>query len=301
MTAAVNVGSQKCHVVLDCVECERKSNTNLKGLTSYHHPPPLKPSHISLSLSQVRVTASLPPSILLATLPLVQQAAMTSALSSINEAYAHGSQAPLDLAIVVSWEAIMSSLMTVDADLLRLVHLGNRSTRLPGAGPLRPGDVCSASARVRSVKISETGKTVVVKAIIVRHAEGAEGSSSTAAQDYDAEAGTPIIEVESSFFFRGRFKDFSNCFDERDDTYVVEVKTLQDASVLMAKEWFNWSAASPLKPGAKLELRLHSDLRHATDSSSYSAVNVTGAAYMRDHNGGLYEVGQVAYEADGKR
>lgn len=200
-----------------------------------------------------------------------------------NEVFQSGGQAPLDFAIVAGWEAIMQALMaSSDADLLSLVHLSNSFKVVDGAKPLRAGDVCSAKASVTSVKITDTGKAVTVGGTVYRQ----EGGEFKAA-----------IEVVSSFFFRGRFTDFSTCFEKSSDDFSVEIKTKADASVLMAKEWFQWSAKSPLQPGTTLHFVVKSEMRFK-DSSSFSAVEVQGGAFIKDYKDEMIPVAEIAYEAD---
>ncbi|CAD6941271.1 unnamed protein product, partial [Tilletia controversa] len=122
----------------------------------------------------------------------------------------HG-QAPIDFAIVAGWEAIMQALMaSADADLLTLVHLSNRFTMVKGAKPLQVGDVCMATATTKSIRISDTGKSVAITGVVLRKV----------GEDF-----VPAIEVTSSFFYRGRYNDFEKCFDRTRDIYTVELKT----------------------------------------------------------------------------
>lgn len=192
-------------------------------------------------------------------------------------------QAPLDFAIVAGWGGIMQALMaSCDADLLSLVHLSNSFKMVDGAAPLRAGDVCSASASVKSVKISDTGKTVAVSGVVLRK---------------EGDQFKPAIRVVSSFFFRGRFTDFSTCFESSQEDYSIDIKTKADASVLMSKEWFQWTAATPLEPGTTLHFDVQSELRYK-DSSSFSAVEVQGEAYIVDYKDDRIPVGAIAYSAD---
>lgn len=110
-------------------------------------------------------------------------------VGNTNMAFQNDALVPMDFAIVAGWEAIMQALMgSCDADLLSLVHLSNTFKRVEETSPLRAGDLCSASASVQSVKISDSGKSVAVKGVVYRR---------------EADGLVPTIEVVSSFFFRG--------------------------------------------------------------------------------------------------
>ena len=94
----------------------------------------------------------------------------------------------------------------IDGDLLKLVHLSNGFRLLEGAKLLKAGDVCKAEARIVGVTNSDAGKTVKVKGFVTRGNER-------------------VIEVVSSFLYRGRFTDFANTFEIIDEPdYVVDIK-----------------------------------------------------------------------------
>lgn len=77
----------------------------------------------------------------------------------------------------------------------------------------------------------------------------------------------------------------------------MQIKTQADASVLLAKEWFEWVATTPLEAGTTLEFRIANDVRFK-NSKSFSSVKVKGAAYIRDYRDELVKVGNVDYESD---
>lgn len=210
----------------------------------------------------------------------LEAATVRKFVESYGQSFQTGGQVPMDIAIVLGWEGIMKALIaaTGSADLLRLVHLSNSFKIVEGSRPLRVGDAVSSRASVESIKISETGKTVAVKGTVIRE-------------------GKAIIEVTSAFFFRGKFSDYSTCFETNDEEYAVQIKTQADASVLLAKEWFEWVASSPLQAGTTLEFRIENDVRFK-DSKSFSSVVVKGAAYIRDYRDELVKVGNVDYESD---
>ncbi|KAK0531483.1 fatty acid synthase alpha subunit Lsd1 [Tilletia horrida] len=194
----------------------------------------------------------------------------------------HG-QAPIDFAIVAGWEAIMQALMaSADADLLTLVHLSNQFKMVKGAKPLQVGDVCMATAKTKSIRISDTGKSVAVTGLVLRK---------------EGEAFVPVIEVVSSFFYRGRYQDFETCFDCTQDVYTVQLKTDADVAVLLAKDWVDWTASTKPEPGMKVEFEINSELRFK-NSTSFSAVNVQGGIYHRDTKGERIKMAGIEYESD---
>lgn len=208
------------------------------------------------------------------------EAAVRKFVQSYGQSFSSGGKIPMDIAIVLGWEGIMKALIaaTGSADLLRLVHLSNSFKVTDASRPLRVGDEVFSKASIESIRISETGKTVAVKGVVVRD-------------------GKSVIEVVSAFFFRGRFSDYSTCFETNSEEYAVQIKSQADASVLLAKDWFEWTGASPLEAGTTLEFRIENDVRFK-DSKSFSSVVVNGAAYIRDYRDELVKVGNVAYESD---
>jgi fatty acid synthase subunit alpha, fungi type/fatty acid synthase subunit beta, fungi type len=163
----------------------------------------------------------------------------------------------------------------VDGDLLQLVHLSNGFRMVPGARVLQVGDVCRAEAKISSVTNNHSGKTVKVKGVVVRNGE-------------------PVIEVTSAFLYRGRFTDFANTFELLEETdYAVELKTEAHVGVLQSKEWFHWDdSASPLRAGTSLIFKTQSQLTYK-DQDSFSAVTVTGAAYVKNQLKQLTKVATV--------
>ncbi|RXK40211.1 hypothetical protein M231_02485 [Tremella mesenterica] len=189
--------------------------------------------------------------------------------------------APMDFAIVLGWQAIMKATFPqdIDGDLLNLVHLSNGFRMMDGVTPLRAGDRCSAEARVAAVIISDSGKTVTVKGYVLR-------------------GGEPVIEVTSSFLYRGQFKDFENTFQIIDETdHVVTLDRATSIGVLQSKPWFEWDDDSiPLDVGTTLTFKTKSELRYK-DKTTFSSIRVTGAAFVRSSTKKLVQVATVEYEA----
>ena len=167
----------------------------------------------------------------------------------------------------------------IDGDLLNLVHLSNGFRMVEGVPPLKAGEVCSAEAKVVSVINSDSGKTVKVRGFVLRKGE-------------------PVIEVTSSFLYRGRFNDFQNTFEIIDETdYVVEMEKPTSVSILNSKEWFDWEDASfDLDVGSVLTFKTKSEYRYR-DKSTFSSVKVSGAAFVRSSTKQLVQVATIDFEA----
>lgn len=188
-------------------------------------------------------------------------------------------QAPMDFAIVTGWQAIMRAIFpkSVDGDLLKLVHLSNGFRMVEGATPLHAGDVCHAEARIVSVINSDSGKTVKVTGFVLRDDK-------------------PVIEVTSSFLYRGTFIDYQNTFEIVDEPeYIVKISSVVDVGVLSSKEWFEWDDdTEPLKPDTTLIFKVKTEYKYKA-KATYSSVSVEGSAYIRNQLKELIKVATVSY------
>ena len=180
--------------------------------------------------------------------------------------------------LFVRLQSIMKPIFppAIDGDLLKLVHLSNGFRVFDDAPALKVGDVVKTVSRIESITNSDTGKTVTVRGVLYltssADAKGKEASSDDQ---------IPIIEVTSSFFYRGKFTDFSQTFSRvTQPTYSVPINTPQALAVLQAKEWFQWDDDSkPLEVGTTLQFKLESHYSFH-DKSSYTMMNTTGGAYI---------------------
>jgi fatty acid synthase subunit beta len=193
-----------------------------------------------------------------------------------------GGLVPMDFAIVVGWKAIMKALLIVPGDLLKLVHLSNKYVMCPGAGPLRVGDRTKSTASITSVSISETGKTVEVCATITRD-------------------GKAVLEVVSSFFYRGSYTDFSECFTATVETpREISFSSASSASLLLNKEWITWHEIpyidDLLQKTLTFELETFSALETKT---TYSQIRTVGKIFASSPTSkGRSEVGTVNYDSN---
>ncbi|KAI0669470.1 MaoC like domain-containing protein [Trametes maxima] len=175
--------------------------------------------------------------------------------------------APMDFAIVTGWRAVMKAIFpaSINDDLLKLVHLSNGFCLLDGTKPLKAGDVCKAEARI--VAVTRGDKRV--------------------------------IEVVSSFLYRGRFNDFENTFQVTEEPdYVVELPSDAAVGVLQSKEWFDWDdETKPLQAGTTLIFRVHSEVTYR-NKTCFKEVNVSGEIFVRDQIKRLVKVGSVDFLDD---
>jgi hypothetical protein len=132
---------------------------------------------------------------------------------------------------------------SIDGDLLNLVHLSNGFRMVDGASPLHVGDIVTTEAKIASVINTDAGKAVKVIGNIIH-------------------GGEPVIEVTSSFLYRGRFTDYENTFEiVQEPDYVVEYPTDVSIGVLLSKEWFEWrNQSKPPEAGTSLIFRLKSEI-----------------------------------------
>lgn len=165
---------------------------------------------------------------------------------------------------------------TVDGDLLKLVHLTNGFRVLPGAPALAPGDLVTSTSRVESVTNSDSGKTVSVRGTVFLLS-----SASDAGKGKEAATRIPVLEVTSSFLYRGKFTDYAQTFSRvPSPAYELSLNTPEAVAILRSKEWFQWDDdRSPLEIGTTLQIRMESNYIYA-DKSSYAEVTVEGGAYI---------------------
>jgi fatty acid synthase subunit beta len=189
---------------------------------------------------------------------------------------------PMDFAIVVGWKAIMKALLIVQGDLLKLVHLSNKYKMYPGAAPLKVGDRTESTASTTSVSISETGKTVEVCATITRDGE-------------------EVLDVVSSFFYRGSYTDFSECFTTTvEELREISFSTTSSANLLLSKEWITWHQVPDvedfLEKTLTFELETFSALK---TKATHSRMRTVGKVFVSSPSTkGRTELGTVDYDSN---
>jgi fatty acid synthase subunit beta len=188
--------------------------------------------------------------------------------------------APMDFAIVVGWKAITKPIFPrkIDGDLLKLVHMSNGFRMLPGATPLKKGDVLDTTAEVNAVINQASGKLVEVCGTITRD-------------------GTPIMEVTSQFLYRGAYTDFENTFQRKVETPVeVHLETTKDIAVLQSKEWFRLEESDTELLGQTLVFRLQT-LNRYKNETVFSSVQTIGKVELELPSKEIIQVASVEYEA----
>ena len=188
--------------------------------------------------------------------------------------------APMDFAIVVGWKAITKPIFprTIDGDLLKLVHLSNGFRMLPGATPIKKGDVLDTSAEVNAVINQESGKLVEVCGTITR-----EGQS--------------VMEVTSQFLYRGQYDDFENTFQRKMETPMqVHLGSTKDIAILQSKEWFKLEDTDIDLLDQTLVFKLQT-LQRFKNKDVFSSVETLGKVELELPTKEVIEIASVEYEA----
>lgn len=187
--------------------------------------------------------------------------------------------APMDFAIVIGWKAITKPIFprAIDGDLLKLVHLSNGFRMVPGAQPLKKGDVLETTAQINAVINQDSGKMVEVCGTIKR----------------DGEA---VMQVTTQFLYRGPYTDFENTFQRKDETPMqIHLGSSKDVAVLRSKEWFIMDAETELL-NKTLTFRLQT-LVHFMNRTVYSRVETVGQVLLELPSKEVIQVASVDYEA----
>ncbi|KAL2114301.1 hypothetical protein VUR80DRAFT_9523 [Thermomyces stellatus] len=190
--------------------------------------------------------------------------------------------APMDFAIVVGWKAITKPIFPrkIDGDLLKLVHLSNAFRMMPGAEPLKKGDVVHTTAQINAVLNQDSGKMVEVCGTIFREGEA-------------------VMEVTSQFLYRGTYTDYENTFQRKIETPVkVHLATSKDVAVLRSKQWF---VADDMPRniellGQTLTFKLQSLVKYK-NKNVFSSVETRGSVLLELPTKEIIQVASVDYEA----
>jgi fatty acid synthase subunit beta len=188
--------------------------------------------------------------------------------------------APMDFAIVVGWKAITKPIFPrkIDGDLLKLVHLSNGYRMVPGAEPLKVGDVLDTTAQINAVINQDTGKMVEVCGTIKRE-------------------GKPIMHVTSQFLYRGVYTDFENTFQRKDEVPMqLHLASSKEVAVLRSKEWFRMDESEVELLGQTLTFRLQTLVRFK-NKTVFSSVQTIGQVLLELPTKEIIQVASVDYEA----
>ncbi|AAS52769.2 AER085Cp [Eremothecium gossypii ATCC 10895] len=188
--------------------------------------------------------------------------------------------APMDFAIVIGWRALVKAIFpnNVDGDLLNLVHLSNSYRMIPGAKPLQENDVVNVSALIKSVVNQENGKLVEVVGTIKK-------------------SGKPVIEVTTSFLYRGKYSDFENTFQKSTDpVYVIQINSPKDIAVLKSKEWLHFDNDKIDLLGRTLTFETETEVTFK-NRTVFSSVHCEGRVLMELSTKENVQIGVVKYDA----
>jgi fatty acid synthase subunit beta len=188
--------------------------------------------------------------------------------------------APMDFAIVVGWKAITKPIFprAIDGDLLKLVHLSNGFRMLPGAEPLKKGDVVNTTAQINAVINQEAGKMVEVCGTITR----------------DGEA---VMEVTSQFLYRGAYTDFENTFQRKTETPMnIHLATTKDVAILRSKEWFNLEEPDIELLNKTLTFKLESFVQYK-NKTAFSDVETVGEVLLELPTKEIIQIASVDYRS----
>ncbi|KAF2280045.1 beta subunit of fatty acid synthase [Westerdykella ornata] len=188
--------------------------------------------------------------------------------------------APMDFAIVAGWKAITKPIFprAIDGDLLKLVHLSNGFRMLPGAKPLRKGDVLDTTARINAVLNQDSGKMVEVCGTLTRD-------------------GLPVMEVTSQFLYRGAYSDFENTFQRKIETPMqLHLATKKDVAILSSKEWFNLEEPGFSLLNETLTFKLQSLVRYKS-KTVFSSVETIGQVLLELPTKEIIQIASVHYVA----
>ncbi|KAF1974834.1 beta subunit of fatty acid synthase [Bimuria novae-zelandiae CBS 107.79] len=188
--------------------------------------------------------------------------------------------APMDFAIVVGWKAITKPIFprAIDGDLLKLVHLSNGFRMLPGAEPLKKGDVLDTTAQINAVLNQDAGKMVEVCGTITRDSE-------------------PVMEVTSQFLYRGAYDDFENTFQRKTETPMqLHLATSKDVAILRSKEWFNMEEPDVELLNKTLTFKLETFMRYK-NKTAFSQVQTVGEVLLELPSKEVIQIASVDYSS----
>ncbi|PIA13919.1 hypothetical protein COEREDRAFT_10860 [Coemansia reversa NRRL 1564] len=189
--------------------------------------------------------------------------------------------APLDYAIRIVWPVLCKCIMSpvCDGDLTRLVHLSNGFRVVPGAQPIRPDEQLTSEAQITEVLDNASGRTLRVKCHVLRNSQ-------------------PVIEIDTSFFFRNHLPDYSSNFKHvSEQVFQLEIKDILLLVLVRSREWLVpvEEINNPIAVGDILQFHLES--RYSYQSATvYSHVSTYGTVLVRGSTLEYIKVADVDFE-----
>lgn len=192
-----------------------------------------------------------------------------------------GAIAPLDISIVIAWEALVKPLLcpVIDCDLLQLLHRSNQFRYVNGAEPLRVGDTLESTSRIQSITIQSGNKTVEVVAEIKRN-------------------GVTIIEILSIFFCKGAFTDFENTMScTKEPEFEILVRSERESALLTSRKWLQIYCDPKSLIEKKLRFDVISQITY-NEKGHYNGLHVSGDIYSK-RLGQVKLIGRVNFKCGG--
>eukprot|EP00397_Hematodinium_sp_SG-2012_P000038 GEMP01000038.1.p1 GENE.GEMP01000038.1~~GEMP01000038.1.p1 ORF type:complete len:4044 (+),score=1094.81 GEMP01000038.1:434-12565(+) len=182
----------------------------------------------------------------------------TIAASALDSSSADSESTTLDFCIVAAWKPLLMCVFpkTVRGNILDLVHLNNGYKMLDVEGtdnrsPLRVGDVIHSAMQVTEITNTASGKMVKCVGTLTR-----------------GEDSGPMVELTSSFLFRGDFTDFHNCFKLENRVASLDVRDDALAAILRSKDWFHPMEGEEVMKGDRLEFVISSENTFTTSPTT---------------------------------
>ncbi|KAL9614499.1 MAG: hypothetical protein Q9167_001027 [Letrouitia subvulpina] len=185
---------------------------------------------------------------------------------------------PLDISIVIVWEALVKPLLSpaIDCDLLQLLHRSNEFKYVNGAKPLKVGDALETSSQVQSIKIQNGNKLVEIVGEIKRK-------------------GVVIIEVRSKFFCKGSFTNFASTMSRvKEPDFEVFIKSEKEAALLTSRKWLEIFQDPQTLIGETLTFTVTSQTIHNQHGGS-DILQVLGEIKFKRRDG-TKSIGRVNFE-----
>ncbi|OLY80881.1 Fatty acid synthase subunit alpha [Smittium mucronatum] len=190
--------------------------------------------------------------------------------------------APMDYAIKLGWIPICEAMLPkfINGDLLNLVHLSNGFKMVEGARPLQSGDVVDSRVQIDQIVNNDSGKTLVLSGFLSCQ-------------------GKQVMEIKSSFLYRGKFTDYENTFQfSRETPIQLVLASNKDIAVLLSKEWFIYedTPTKSIEPGSTLVFRLETRVEFV-NKNQFSRIRTSGSVSMQLSTKEFVKIATVDYES----
>ena len=212
---------------------------------------------------------------------LLQDMTLTISAANADLGHSMSTSFPIDICIKLAWGVLIQPLLSreIDCDLLKLVHQSNTFEYCSNATPLKVGDTISSSSRVIAVRIIEAGKTVVVKATIVR-------------------SGEAVANVTSEFLIKGTFVDFENTFEERKEPMMeMHIASEVDEMILKSRDWISIENGDLSLVGKTILFSITTSIRGKA-KSPYNTLRVEGDIHEKQSGNYSRQIGRCTFSAD---